>query len=164
MVNELAQNAAELAPAYKVTLIPEDGADDAGIGPLTLPYNPEQYEVLFSSTWEPRNAAGVSAELNASDWQYAQPDTLTLSMLLQPQDPDRNDEILKALRVWTVIPSSTVQRPSMIRVLQGSGKRANPFTGHISEVRATARQTDATGRIITLDLDIRFVRNPLNVL
>ena len=165
VVNEigLGENGEDAAP-YKVTLIPESGADDAGRGPLVLPYNPEEYELRFGSSWEARNAASVASDLNASDWQYGEADSLSMSMTLQPQDPDQNDIILSTLRIWTVVPSSNVQRPPTIRVQQGTGKRSHPFTGHIEQVTARAMDTDALGRILTMSLEIRFIRNPIWIL
>ena|SRR5690554_1882270 len=165
VVNELAlSEGGEDATPYKVTLIPEAGADWSNRGPLVLPYNPEEYELRFGSSWEARNAASVASELNASDWQYGHADSLTMSVTLQPQNPDQNDIILSTLRMWTVIPSNKVQRPPTIRVQQGTGKRSIPFTGHIEQVTARIMQTDALGRIRAMSLEIRFIRNPIGTL
>lgn len=162
--NELTEGSGGEVKPYRLTITPEDGADDAGYGEITFPYNPEQYGGEVTSSWEPRGAAGVPPELNPSDWVNSDPDTLEFEARLHPQSPDENDRILSALRVWCAVPSRQKQRPPILTVIQGAGKTSKRFTGHLEGFSWRALQTDAKGRIRTLYLSLRFVRNLVHLL
>jgi len=149
---------------YRTVLIPDAESDWAGYGPLTLPSNPPEVSGGGASTWEPRRAVGASPELSPHDFVDGGAETIAFQLLLQPQSPDRNDEIVKILRAWTFVPSPVTGRPPILRVQRGTGQHTKTFRGHLSRFNYTERRTDKLGRAIVLELDLEFTRNAADLL
>lgn len=153
-------NAEREADAYRLTLSPNtpDSSPQAHgsfTEPLVFRSNPQDWEITQAANWVPRDALGVEPMMNRSDWVTSAPRTLPLRLLLQPDDPDECGRIIATLQAWAGRPTTITGQPTTVWASQG----IQGFGGHISAFSYRALQTDATGRITTMELNLTLTEN-----
>lgn len=148
------------ADAYRLTLSPSTPDPSPQVHgsytePLVFRSNPEGWEVTLAAKWTPRDALGVDPSRNLSDWVGSAPRALPLRLLLQPDDPGECGRIVTTLELWAGRPTTITGRPTHIQAVQG----IHFFEGHIGTFNYRVLQTDATGRITTMQLNLTLTEN-----
>lgn len=146
---------------YEVTITPMTPDDSSRAhgsytNPITLPYNPEEYTIAVVPNWAPRQAAATGHHRQFSDYEHTEPRRLTTQQVLQPVgDPDACERIRTHLEAWAGRPTTLEARPTLVQIQFGT----RLFIGNIDHFEYTARQTDAQGRIRTMEFSLTITEN-----